>query len=615
MKLTVFKAGLLAAAFTLMLTACGGVGSTNNPTPTTDPSETTFAAGNETTAATGITQWHKSLNKASTHAFIEGRNQAGAVVAILSTQQNLKTTAVEITGAFPIKALVTPNSSVTNYLDEVVKNPVFVGYRRDFSKINGVSQTRRTSRALTDTQREEYRGNLLCMNVLAQDAYLLMSTMPNTSCGKYLLVPDRSTDTMKVWAESDLAKRHYVIGFAGTRFPNLGDIARNIESVLGSQTRQSVMTIFANPPGLILNGFWDRWATQVNEKGIRDKLNQWANETAVDQVNNPSLSLDIDLVGHSLGAAVATIGAIEISNWGNFERAPSGWSGIPVDNIFVRAFVFNPPRTGNPDYASSYARTIADPTRRLKLYEFTVTSDLVQSGNFGRQHPFWNPDVPDATTNGSDQPAASLEMGYCPQYNVVRNPEGANDIQKFLNFLINHNLTRWQQNILDMPASHIDCMNGEKAPVVEPPLPPVVRYIRGQYDRNTNGNINTWFVELRQEIPQVRDANGQPTNDLNANWKVEYIVFYRGNTNNGFYNNVINRRGGNFTVNFEDGSRWGETGDIGIQDGNWREIPELQGYRSLIKNDFKYILDVDNSRDLTINGTFVTNTSLTGRTP
>jgi hypothetical protein len=608
MKFTILKAGLLAATLTFVLTACGGAGSTNNSTAnTTDPSETTFAAGNETTAATGITQWHKSINKATTHAFIEGRDQAGAVVATFSTQRDLKSTAVEITGAFPIKA-VANSDSATNNLEAVMKNPVFVGYRRDFSKINDVSQTRRTSRDILDDLRLAlYRNNLLCMQRLAKESYQPMSTIPNTaSCGNYVLVPALSTDVMKVWAESDLTKRHYIIGFAGTRPGNPGDGWRDLESlVTPASFRFSAMTGFANLPGAILGGFWDRWANQVNEKGIRIKLNEWANLTVIDQIANSALHLDIDLVGHSLGAAAATIGAIDISGWRNFERQPGGFN--PVNNIFVNAYVFNPPRTGNYDYASAYARTIADPLQGLKLYEFTVTNDPVQSGNIGRYHPFWNPNVTDATVNGPSEPAALLAMGYCPQYNVYRAPVG------LANSLVNHNLDTWAQNIQTMPASHLYCMNGQTAP--PPALKPVVRYIRGQYDSNTNGNINRWFVEVRQEIPQVRNAAGQATNDPNADWKVEYNVFYRGSTNNGFYTNSIGRTGGNFTINFEDGSRFGKSEDIGIQDQQWHELTGLRSYRNLIKNDFEYILDVSGARDLTIRGILGTTTSLTGRTP
>jgi Lipase (class 3) len=618
MKFTVLKAGLLAATLTFVLTACGGVGSTNNPTPnTTDPSETTFAAGNATTAATGITQWHKSINKATTQAFIEGRDQAGVVVATLSTEQNLKTTAVEITGAFPIK-VVSTSDSATNNLEAVMENPVFVGYRRDFDKLSGgsqASQTRRISRALTAEQRTLVRTNLRCMQVLAKDAYLPMSTVPNTSCEDYVLGRELSTDVMKIWALPSIEQRNYYIGFAGTRPNNPGDGWRDIQSALFlASSRQSVLTFFANPPGAILSGFWDRWANQINEKGIRGKLNQWATETAIGQTINPDLNLNINLVGHSLGAAAATIGALDISGWRNFERQPGGFN--PVNNISVTAYVFNPPRTGNFDYALAYARTIADPLKGLKIYEFTVTNDPVQSSNFIRYHPFWNPNVTNATTNGSDQPAASLAMGYCPQYNVYRVPIGNNPLEIAVNALVNHNLTLWEGNILRMPDSHVDCMLGETAPPPPPPaLKPVVRYIRGQYDSNTNGNINRWFVEVRQEIPQVRNAAGQATNDPNADWKVEYNVFYRGSTNNGFYTNSIGRTGGNFTINFEDGSRFGKSEDIGIQDQQWHELTGLRSYRNLIKNDFEYILDVNGARDLTIRGILGTTTSLTGRTP
>jgi hypothetical protein len=604
MKLTVFKAGFLAAAFALMLTACGGVQSPTKPN-TTDQSIRTFVAGNETTITTGITQWRKSIAEsgaATNRVVIEGNDSAGTLVATITVQQDNDTTAVEITGKFPAKVVASPESE-TNELEAVISNPVFAGYRRDFEKtdVSGVSQNpqaQRTTRALTASARATYRQGLQCRQAFAAFAYRRVNEIRSSQpClnSTYRLDLEMSNDVTKVWQETGTF--HWVIGFAGTRIKNAGDIARDIESAFGSQTRQSAVSGVKNPPGLIKNGFWNRWSNQASRNQFANRLNRWADQLSVLQISNPNARMDIDIVGHSLGAAAATIGAIDIAGWRNLDRGGTVGSILnprAVRNLFINAYVFNPPRTGNAEYARIYAQTIADQTNSLRLYEFTVSFDPVQSANLDGWHPFYNSRDNDSFLNGADQPAPSLNMGYCPQYNVTRNT---------FNPFANHSLGLWVQDIQNMPDSHIDCMNGEIA--VTPPTS-IFRYVIGSFE--TGGG--KWISEVRQEIKQIRDFSGNPVNDATQEWPLSYCIHFQGDDRSDFFKNSINRNKGNLKLFFEgrDPVDVNRGKDFAVQDQRWHTVPDFTGNHNLI-NRSEYKLDARGSRDLTITGTEVSTTS------
>jgi pimeloyl-ACP methyl ester carboxylesterase len=462
---------------------------------------------------------------------------------------------------------------------------------------------------LTPAEEAAYRAKLTCMQRAAQATYRPPDTV-NPPCAGYTYRTELSTDVMRVWTDINLNRM--IVGFTGTRSTNAGDILRDVQS---ASFALNVSGIYSNVQFRgVNNGFWPRWANQAanNNSALKSELDTMVIRRVLAQVTGRVGRMDVDVVGHSLGAAVATLAAVDINAYLHRNNASQS-------RMFVTTYAFNSPHTGNEQWARQYwnlqnDRIHGGASPGPYFYAFTRSGDPVQSVPlFGGHHVFWNPSVPNATTNGANQPegARNQNWNYCPHYN---SPSSGR-------LFANHALREWETDLLDIRRESLNCMADGWQPrtaqddaVTELPLPPVILYARGD-----SGNEFQWNVEVRQEIPQVRTASGQ-ADDTTKDWRVEYNVFWRSDRGAPFFANSNNRTGGNFTVRFANGGQYGKTRDLGIQDGYWHDLPaddsglEPRTVKSRISS-FEYILDIRGGRDVAINGAVVAGGSLTDRRP
>jgi len=220
------------------------------------------------------------------------------------------------------------------------------------------------------------------MLACSAEAYALdAASMPGI--GRLWLDPDMSSRTLKFWeGASHRNVCATVLGFSGTHMEDMSDILCDLKSQVPSP--------HANPLGDGLHrlgwvgaGWQERWHAEAHAvrggegKRMADFL---AGRVAAARVSGKMLSVSV--VGHSLGAVVATLAGFDIANFLRHRGARGK----------VSIYAFNPPRLGL-NVSGTYsqvlepAATQQDSALRFTLRQFTREMDPIQSVPLFMQHP------------------------------------------------------------------------------------------------------------------------------------------------------------------------------------------------------------------------------------
>ncbi|MHA6822809.1 XopAP family type III secretion system effector [Ralstonia pseudosolanacearum] len=232
-----------------------------------------------------------------------------------------------------------------------------------------------------DARRREV---LECMRACAGEAYTAdLGQVPHV--GQLRFAGELSTPTLKCW--ESVAHRDVlavVVGFSGTRMEETEDLLCDLKSQIA---HPHVNPLDGRLPrlGHVGAGWQERWQAEALARrggGLR-MAEILAGYAATARERRQPLSVSV--VGHSLGAVVATLASFDIANF-------LGASGVHGQ---VSTYAFNPPRLGRTGvedtYRSALARLAApqEGALRFTLRQFTRHMDPIQSVPFFMQHPDW----------------------------------------------------------------------------------------------------------------------------------------------------------------------------------------------------------------------------------
>lgn len=243
----------------------------------------------------------------------------------------------------------------------------------------------RLDAATLDTQRRQV---LACMLACSTEAYSLdVAKVPGI--GGFRLAAAWSSRTMKLW----VGRSHpnvcaMVLGFSGTRMEDRGDVLCALKG--------QVPTPHANPLGdglhrlgWVGSGWQERWHAEAQAvRGGEGKRMADILAGLAAQARASGKALSVSVVGHSLGATVATLAGFDIANFLS-HRGERG-------KVSIHAF--NPPRLGiqaSGRYLQAFeaAAMQQDGALQLSLRQFTRELDPVQSLPFFMQHAGWTAGV------------------------------------------------------------------------------------------------------------------------------------------------------------------------------------------------------------------------------
>ncbi|MDA8446689.1 XopAP family type III secretion system effector [Paracidovorax valerianellae] len=230
---------------------------------------------------------------------------------------------------------------------------------------------------------------------------------------------DKSSLATKCWESVEHPNvLAVVLGFAGTRMDDPDDLMCDLKSQI---PRAHSNPLSADLPNLgpVGSGWQERWqaealAPRPNGQCLADLLIQYA-----DMARQSGKTLSISVVGHSLGAAVATLASFDIAHF----LDANGACGK------VSTYAFNPPRLGTGSVVEQYAAPSANGGMAFTLRQFTRALDPIQSVPMFMHHPGWV---------DSSQPGT-----HCVESNsqVVTYQDRWADR---LNLSANHELPRWE---------------------------------------------------------------------------------------------------------------------------------------------------------------------------
>ncbi|GKT20803.1 XopAP family type III secretion system effector [Acidovorax sp. SUPP3334] len=242
---------------------------------------------------------------------------------------------------------------------------------------------------------------------------------------------DQSSAATKCWDNLEHPQvLAVVLGFAGTRIEDSEDLICDIKS--------QIPQFHANPldpglPGLgrVGGGWQDRWhaealAPRADGLDLASLLMRYAR-----MAQDSGKALSVSVVGHSLGAAVATLASFDIAHF----LDASGARGK------VSTYAFNPPRLGMEAVAHRYAAPRSQGGMAFALRQFTRTLDPIQSVPLLMHHPGWVDSPQPGTYSAPDNPQV-----------VTYQDRWADRI----NLSSNHELPKWQPVIAsDMRAADL----------------------------------------------------------------------------------------------------------------------------------------------------------------
>jgi hypothetical protein len=271
-------------------------------------------------------------------------------------------------------------------------------------------------------------------------------------------------DVLKLWTRQTIRTELVIISNRGTTFDQLGDAYRDAQNIGVAVDHFNALNTAIEPRlGSVGRGWSERWTAQA--AAVRAQIDQ-----ARTRARANARTLEVQVMGHSLGAAVATVAGYDIAHYlRNVNRNAVESLNVPYDVI---VYSFNPPKIfgrgafnngdpGRPRYVAALLGSVeraSGDNLSLTLRQFTRDWDAVQSVPPVEVHPVWSrtagSTIIDAwTTNGATFRA---NLGYCPQLNVrhrVRpDPTFAN------------HLADWAQDIAEASDSQIACMFRRRTP-------------------------------------------------------------------------------------------------------------------------------------------------------
>jgi hypothetical protein len=281
-----------------------------------------------------------------------------------------------------------------------------------------------------------------CMQQYAKGAYTDPGSRTNT-CGTNIIA-EMGTNQMQVQTQYDPASKtqDLVIAFRGTA--GFADSWADLSSIYRvNSTNELDARVDASSPGLVGSGWKARWHEQLgaNQSRLLHLLTQIADAAELDPDLPPTTHLHF--VGHSLGAVVAELAAMDVEAW-LFDR-PQQNSLPPIDltnKISVDVTAFNMPKLGDARLRDRYQALLMGNPVKFKIAQFTRSGDVVH--NVPKAIPaFWHPVWNDVVGSKVMGEGSTQELRYCPQFNLagVRLPLAA------------HTLADWAMQLPARPAN------------------------------------------------------------------------------------------------------------------------------------------------------------------
>lgn len=250
-----------------------------------------------------------------------------------------------------------------------------------------------------------------------------------------------------------------IISNRGTTFDTAGDAFRDAQNIGPAVDHRNALDTTVEPRlGSVGRGWSQRWTVQA--AAVRAQIDQ-----ARTRARANARRLEVQVMGHSLGAAIATVAGYDIAHYlRNVNVRETESLNVPYDVI---VYSFNAPKTlgrgalfngdpGRPRYVATLLGSVERARGNavsLTLRQFTRDWDVVQSVPAIEMHPVWT------TTAGStliDAVTFTANLGYCPQLNVRH--RALPDL-----FFANH-LADWTQDIAEASDSQIACMFRRRTP-------------------------------------------------------------------------------------------------------------------------------------------------------
>ncbi len=276
------------------------------------------------------------------------------------------------------------------------------------------------------------RDVLECMRACAGEAYTAdLGKIPDV--GRLRFAAELSTPTLKCWeSASHRDVLAVVVGFSGTRMEEADDLLCDLKSQIA---HPHVNPLDGRLPqlGHVGAGWQERWQAEARARrgGGLHLADILAGYVATARERRQQLSVSV--VGHSLGAVVATLASFDMANY-------LGASGA---NGKVSTYAFNPPRLGLKGVEDAYRRALAsraasgDGPLRFTLRQFTRDMDPIQSVPFFMQHPDWT----DGARRGQSGACVVEARG---GVRIVTYNDGA---ASRVNLPLNHELSLWKTAI------------------------------------------------------------------------------------------------------------------------------------------------------------------------
>ncbi|WP_415842262.1 XopAP family type III secretion system effector, partial [Paracidovorax anthurii] len=276
------------------------------------------------------------------------------------------------------------------------------------------------------------REVLECMRACAGHAYTV-DPREIPAVGGLAFDEAWSTPSLRCWRGGHPEATALVLAFSGTRMDDRKDLLCDLSSQWSLP--------HANPLGQDLPslgtvgmGWQERWRSEARTLRADGFLLAALLSAQAAEARDAGRLLSVSVVGHSLGAVVATLAGADIAS---FLRR-HGAAGQ------VSAYAFNPPRLGPAGIGDRYREALESgeaPEMRFALRQLARQGDPIQSMPFNMHHPGWAARAGTTTTDRAPPADADAERGahlatYTDRLSSPWNPAE------------NHELPPWESSIL-----------------------------------------------------------------------------------------------------------------------------------------------------------------------
>ncbi len=276
------------------------------------------------------------------------------------------------------------------------------------------------------------REVLECMRACAGEAYTAdLGRVPDV--GRLRFAAEMSTPTLKCWESvSHRDVLAVVVGFSGTRMEEADDLLCDLKSQI-AHPHTNPLDSRLPQLGHVGAGWQERWQAEALARRGDSRHMAEILVGYVATARQRRQPLSVSVVGHSLGAVVATLASFDIANF-------LGASGA---NGKISTYAFNPPRLGLKGVEDTYRRALAslampqEGALRFTLRQFTRNMDPIQSVPFFMQHPDW--------ADGTHRDRGDAHVALAP--GGVRIVTYTDEAASRVNLSLNHELSLWKTAI------------------------------------------------------------------------------------------------------------------------------------------------------------------------